>query len=152
MYVKAQIIVKNSCCVCDGLMVTDYLISNLVSTGNNQFDTVLTQTRPPWPEVYSRANKIVSAPKFGLPHSQQLLRITKVKWTIVSAISEKHASVTISHKQQGPYSCRIIILMEHIKRALCSFEVLLPGGRAVWKEANSKLNIRDASMLAVHSE
>lgn len=109
---------------CSGLMVnlTIWILMETISK------TVSTQARPLRPNVYSRANAIVFAPKFGLPHSQKLLRITKVKWTIVFAISEKHASVTISHKQQGPYSCRIIILMEHIKRAPRSFEVFLPGG------------------------
>lgn len=46
---------------------------------------------------------------------------------LFSHLFEKHASVTISSKQQAPYSYHITILMEHIREALVSFEVLLRG-------------------------
>lgn len=59
---------------------------------------------------------------------------------------ESYASVTISSEQQAPYSYHITILMEHIRKALVGFEVFL---RGVKQEANSKLNIWDASLLAV---
>lgn len=64
-------------------------------------------------------------------------RITATSWSLheycgtvhhlFCHLFESHASVTISSKQQAPYSYHITILMEHIRKALVGFEVFLWG-------------------------